>query len=223
MCVGGVCDGTSGIGSRTHGGRGRRAPAPCSRGHDIGTGPGARTHRAAAREGREADGGGARAGDRDVLGEQVVAAIRAAGAQGSGGSSGSGGQGEHFACGGRGSRCQGGSERAGHAPAQHAHDGVGSGHLGVQRRSHLARTRSQAAPQAHVQAVQRPAVRGQVLGRGGAVPGSAGEVDGPVLRREDADPGAGNARSRGCRSASATFAPKRTTTTGTARSRCLRR
>ena len=141
--------------------------------------------------GDEAGGRGARGGHLDDVGQQVVAAIRTTGTRRSGGPSGPGRQGGDSAGGGRGGGCQGRRGRARDASAQHAHDGERGWHLGVERRSHLARARSQAPPQAHLQAVERPAVRGQVPGCRGAVSGPAGEVDRAVLRREDADPGTG--------------------------------
>ena len=150
----------------------------------------ARAHRAVAVAGHEAGGRGAGGGHVDGPGQQVVAALRTAGSRRVGGSFRARAQGGHRAGSRRTGDRQGRQSGAGHAPAQHADDGGRGRHLGLQCESHLARSRTQAASQAHLQAVQRSPVRGEVLGRRGAVSRSAREVHRPVLRREDADSGA---------------------------------
>ena len=220
---GGVCDGTTGIGSGAHGGRGRRTQPPRSRGHDIGSRPRARMHRAAAREGREADGRGARGGCLDGVGEQVVAAIRAAGARGSHGSLGSGGSRRAFR--------RRWSRRS--LPRRvRARRACGGAVRARRRRKWVSRRPASVASGANTVSSRTSSARSSCRTTPSSRPSSGTSWGCIWIRRRSRSSCAAtrrrrsrrwNVRNRGCRWPSATSVPKRTTTIGTARSRCSRR
>ena len=99
-----------------------------------------------------------------------------------------------------------------------AHDGGGGGGLGVERAAYLAAQRPRAPSAPDLQALERQAVRGEILGCHRSVPESTGQSLGVAMRRLGVKHW--NARSQGFHQASATSGLARMTISAMGRSRC---
>ena len=140
---------------------------------------------------REPDGGGARSGRQPPVGDQVGAALPGGRDGGARRRRRARAQAEHRRRGARADRPRRHAAAAGPDALVGAQHGAGDRRVQGHGAAAVARQRHQAARHADVQAVERPALRGEVLGRGRAVSGPAGAGPGAVLRREEPMPGAG--------------------------------